>query len=225
MAKHRATRARETSHPEQTGPGTSAAGAQKRRGKRRRKSLGREVRELWDTLVLAFVLVTLMKTFIVDLYKIPTGSMEPTLRPGDRILVLRYVYGLRVPFTTKRFFRWNDPDVGDIIVFNYPEEPKRDFIKRCVALPDDTIEILNGRLVRNNEVLKEDPFPHNFYYNRGPYGREGERLKVPPMRYYALGDNSASSKDSRYWGFLDDKYLLGKAVLIYWPLNRIRILK
>ena len=151
--------------------------------------------------------------------------MEPTLKPGDRILVLRYIYGLRVPFTFKRIAKFKTPNVGDIIVFNYPEEPNRDFIKRCVAKGGDALEIRNGVLWLNNKPLKDEPFNKVFYYNRGDYGREGEVFRIPPDSYFALGDNSASSKDSRYWGFLDDKYLVGKAVLVYWPLSRIKILK
>jgi len=182
-------------------------------------------KEMGETIGWAVILALLIRSFVIQPFKIPTGSMEPTLRPGDRILVLRYVYGLRVPFTTKRFFKWHDPEVGDIIVFNYPEEPRRDFIKRCVALPGDTVSIRNGRLLRNDAFLQKEPFKRIFYYNKGPYGREGEEIDVPQEAYFALGDNSASSKDSRYWGFLDDKYLIGKAILVYWPPNRIRILK
>jgi len=181
-------------------------------------------KEMGETIGWAVILALLIRSFIIQPFKIPTGSMEPTLQPRDRILVLRYVYGLRIPFTTKRLFKWHQPEVGDIIVFNYPEEPNRDFIKRCAGLPGDSIEIRNGRLVRNGEELEREPFNRIFYYNKGPYGQEKERT-VPPGNYFALGDNSASSKDSRYWGFLEDKYLIGKAVLVYWPLDRIRILK
>ncbi len=182
------------------------------------------LKEMGETIAWALVLALIIRSFVIQPFKIPTGSMEPTLQPGDRILVLRYVYGLRIPFTTKRFFKWHDPEVGDIIVFNYPEEPKRDFIKRCVALPGDAVTIRNGRVVRNGEPLQKEPFNRLFYYNKGPYGWD-EEMVVPDKEYFCLGDNSASSKDSRYWGFLDDKYLIGKAVLIYWPPNRIRALE
>jgi signal peptidase I len=182
-------------------------------------------REMVETIGTAVILALIIRSFIIQPFKIPTGSMEPTLKPGDRILVLRYVYGLRIPFTFKRIAKFKSPDVGDVIVFNYPEEPKRDFIKRCAAKGGDALEIRDGVLWINNQPLKKEPFNKVFYYNRGDYGREGEVLKIPPETYFALGDNSASSKDSRYWGFLDDKYLIGKAVLVYWPPKRIKILK
>jgi len=183
------------------------------------------LKEFFETIVTAVILALIIRTFVVQPFKIPTGSMEPTLIPGDRILVLRYAYGLRLPFTYKRIAKFHSPETGDIIVFNYPEEPMRDFIKRCVGRPCDSIEIRNGQIYLNDKALKTDPFNRTYYYNRGPYGREGEVLHVPQDNYFALGDNSASSKDSRYWGYLNDKYLIGKAFLIYWPPNRIRILK
>jgi len=183
------------------------------------------LKEMGETVTWALVLAFLIRSFIIQPFKIPTGSMEPTLQPGDRILVLRYAYGLRIPFTTLRFLKGRGPQVGDIIVFNYPEEPKRDFIKRCVGLPGDTVSIRHGRLVRNGTPLEEEPFMRLFYYNKGPLGQEGEVVVVPDDQYFCLGDNGASSKDSRYWGFLEDRYLIGKAMLIYWPPNRVRILK
>ncbi|MDD5018908.1 MAG: signal peptidase I [Candidatus Omnitrophica bacterium] len=182
-------------------------------------------KEFFETVVTAVILALIIRTFIIQPFKIPTGSMEPTLLPGDRILVLRFAYGVRVPFTFKRIGTFKAPETGDIIVFNYPEEPNRDFIKRCVGKPGDTVEIRKGQIYLNAAPLKTEPFNKYYYYNRGPLGREGEVLQVPQDAYFVLGDNSASSKDSRYWGYLNDKYLIGKAVMIYWPPNRIRILK
>jgi signal peptidase I len=183
------------------------------------------IKETFETIATAVVLALIIRSFIIQPFKIPTGSMEPTLMPGDRILVLRYSYGLRIPFTFKRIAKFKSPQTGDIVVFNYPEETSRDFIKRCIGKPGDTVEIRNGEIFLNNLPLKIDPFNKIYYYNRGDFSKEGEVLKIPRTSYFVLGDNSASSKDSRYWGYLDDKYLLGKAVLVYWPLNRIRILK
>ncbi len=183
------------------------------------------IKETVETIVTAVVLALIIRSFVVQPFKIPTGSMEPTLMPGDRILVLRYVYGLRIPFTYRRVAQFKSPEVGDIVVFNYPEEPKRDFIKRCVAKGGDTLEIQDGELKRNGMAMKKPPFNKIYYYNRGEFIDGKNAIRVPQNAYFVLGDNSASSKDSRYWGFLDDKYLLGKAVLVYWPLNRIRVLK
>ena len=183
------------------------------------------IKEFFETIVTAVILALLIRAFIIQPFKIPTGSMEPTLIPGDRILVLRYVYGLRIPFTFKRIAKFRSPKTGEIVVFNYPEETNRDFIKRCIGTPGSTVEIKNGVILLNGQPLKMEPINQLYYYNRGTLGKEGEVLAVPANSYFVLGDNSASSKDSRYWGFLDDKFLVGKAVLIYWPPNRIRILK
>ena len=183
------------------------------------------LKEGFETVATAVLLALIIRSFVIQPFKIPTGSMEPTLMPGDRILVLRYVYGLRIPFTFKRIAKFNAPKTGDIVVFNYPEEIDRDFIKRCIGTPGDSVEIKNGEVLLNNAPLKKEPFNKIYYYNRGDYGREKGNLKVPLGSYFVLGDNSASSKDSRYWGYLGDKYLIGKAVLIYWPLNRMKILK
>lgn len=183
------------------------------------------IKETLETLGTALLLALIIRSFIIQPFKIPTGSMEPTLMPGDRILVLRYVYGLRVPFTFKRIAKVKNPQTGDIIVFNYPEDTKKAYIKRCLARGGETIEIKNGLIFIDGKPLKKPPMNKIYYYNRGPYGRERHPLKIPENSYFAMGDNSGSSKDSRYWGFLDDKYLIGKAVLVYWPLNRIRMLK
>jgi signal peptidase I len=182
-------------------------------------------KETFETLGTAVLLALIIRSFIIQPFKIPTGSMEPTLLPGDRILVVRYIYGLRIPFTFKRVLEFRKPNTGDIIVFNYPEETKRAFIKRCIGMPGDELEIKNGEIWLNKAALKNAPMNKVYYYNRGEFAQEGKPIKIPQNAYFALGDNSASSKDSRYWGFLDDKYLIGKAVMVYWPPQRIRILK
>lgn len=182
-------------------------------------------KETFETIGVAVILALIIRSFIIQPFKIPTGSMEPTLLPGDRILVVRYIYGFRIPFTFKRIAKFNKPQTGDIVVFNYPEDTKRAFIKRCVGVPGDKIEIKNGEVQLNGSALKKQPINRIYYYNRGDFAKEGKSIKIPEDSFFVLGDNSASSKDSRYWGFLDDKYLIGKAVMIYWPLNRIRILK
>ncbi|MFH1692340.1 MAG: signal peptidase I [Candidatus Omnitrophota bacterium] len=182
------------------------------------------VKETLETLGTAIILALIIRAFIIQPFKIPTGSMEPTLMPHDRILVLRYVYGLRIPFTFKRITKFTKPKTGDIVVFNYPEDPKRAFIKRCIGTPGDKVEIKNGRVIINGDPLKRNPFNKIYYYNRGTYGQENKEIEIPDNAFFVLGDNSASSKDSRYWGILDDKYILGKAVFIYWPLKRMRLL-
>jgi len=184
-----------------------------------------EIKEWTETIVIALILALIIRSFIVQPFKIPTGSMEKTLLIGDRILVNRFIYGLRIPFTTIRFFKFVKPKRGDIIVFNYPEDTKRAFIKRLVGLPGDTIEIKNGKIYVNSQPFEHPSTKNTYYYNRGDYGLIGQKIVVPKDSYYVLGDNSRSSRDSRYWGFVKDKYLIGNAFLIYWPLKRIRTIK
>ena len=111
-----------------------------------------------------------------------------------------------------------------MVVFIYPKDTSRDFIKRLMASEGETIQIRNGAVYINGELLDEPKFAR-YYFNRGPFGASGRNAVIPPDNFYVLGDNSASSQDSRYWGFVPRKYLLGKAFLIYWPLHRIRIIR
>ena len=127
-------------------------------------------------------------------------------------------------FTDFRLPGLRQPERGDIAVFIYPEDTSRDFVKRIIGLPGENIEIKNGNIYVDDELIQEPFIRQNYYYNRGGYGIENNEIDIPESNYYVLGDNSASSRDSRYWGFVDKKLLLGKAVVIYWPINRIRII-
>jgi signal peptidase I len=183
------------------------------------------LREWIESILVAVLLAMFIRTFVVQAFKIPTGSMRPTLKEGDRILVNKFIYGARIPFTKIRLPKLRDPKRLDVIVFVYPEDKKRDFIKRLIAKGGETVEIINGDIYIDGKLV-DDPIIRKFYYyNRGIYGEEGKKIKVPKDSYFVLGDNSASSKDSRYWGFVSRDLLIGKAILIYWPLNRIRIIK
>jgi len=117
------------------------------------------------------------------------------------------------------------PQRGDVVVFIYPQDTKKDFIKRIVALPGETVEIKNGIIYINDKPVSDEKLNNRYYYNRGDYGDIGKKIVVPEGHYFVLGDNSASSQDSRYWGFVPMDNLLGKAMLIYWPPNRIRLIK
>jgi signal peptidase I len=183
------------------------------------------VREWVESIVIAFILAMFIRTFIVQAFKIPTGSMRPTLLEGDRILVNKFIFGARIPLTDLRLPALRQPKRGDVVVFVYPEDPSRDYIKRLIAVGSETAEINNGNIYINGKLCDDENLKMRFYYNRGPYGEEGKKLEVPKDSYYVLGDNSASSRDSRYWGYVPKKLLVGKAILIYWPLNRIRIIK
>ena len=188
----------------------------------RRKAV---IKEWVESIVVAFVLAMIIRAFVVQAFKIPTGSMRPTLIEGDVILVNKFLYGARIPFTDYRLPKVRLPQRGDVVVFIYPENPKKDFIKRLVGLPGDTVEIKSGTLYVNDSPLLDATFNQRYYYNRGPFGQEGEKTVVPQGHYFVLGDNSASSQDSRYWGFVPFKNMLGKALVIYWPPQRIRIIK
>ena len=169
------------------------------------------VREYAEAIIIAFILAMIIRTFVIQAFKIPTGSMRPTLMENDRILVNKFI------------FRFKEPQRGDVIVFRYPEDQKKDFIKRLIAKPGETVQIVNGNIWIDGKVVDEPQQIRSiYYYNYGPYGKPDETITVPQDSYYVLGDNSASSRDSRYWGFVKRKEILGKALVIYWPLTRIR---
>lgn len=175
--------------------------------------------------LIALVIAIFIRTFIAQPFKIPTSSMEPTFVPGDRIFVNKFIYGARIPFVGVRLPKVREPERGDVIVFLSPIERKY-LVKRLIGEPGDTVEIkdrkirINGRSVEQPLVLKGIE-----YYNAGNYGRERAAIKVPEEHFYALGDNSRNSVDSRYWGFVPKRKLVGKAFLVWWPPNRIRIVK
>jgi signal peptidase I len=184
------------------------------------------VREWLEAIVFAaFLAFCVIRPFIVQAFKIPTGSMRPTLLEGDRILVNKFLYGAKIPFTDLRLPGFSKPQRGDVFVFIFPQDKHKDFIKRLVAFEGETVYISNGTIYINNKPLEDPLFSQRYYYNRAPFGEEGKKILVPKGNYYVLGDNSASSQDSRYWGFVPRQNVLGKAFVIYWPLNRIRIIK
>lgn len=172
------------------------------------------MKEWVEPVIIAAILALIIRTFVVQAFKIPTGSMRPTLMEGDRILVNKFIYKFKIP------------QQGDVIVFVSPEDKKKDFIKRLIGLPGETIEISDGLiLINGSPVGGHSKLAGRFYYNRGDFGKEGMVIKVPNNSFFVLGDNSISSRDSRYWGFLPKKYLLGKAFMVYWPPNRIRLIE
>ncbi len=183
------------------------------------------VREWVESILVAFILAVIIRTFVVQAFKIPTGSMRPTLMEGDLILVNKFIYGAKVPFTQLQLPAIRQPKRGDVVVFIYPEDNKKDFIKRLIGLPGDVVEIKNGTIYINDKPLLDPMFNQRYYYNRGDFATESKKITVPKDSFFVLGDNSASSKDSRYWGYVPRQNVLGKAILIYWPPNRIRIIK
>lgn len=185
-----------------------------------------QVREWTESIIIAVILALVIRTFVVQAFKIPSGSMIPTFKVGDRIFVNKFIYGARVPLTGYRLPALREPKRGDIIVFVSPETPKKDFVKRLIALGGETVEIRSGKIYVNGQAV-EDPVSIRavYYYNAGAYGMESQSIKVPEDSYFVLGDNSGSSRDSRYWGFVPKKNLIGKVILIYWPLHRMRIVQ
>ncbi|MCP1678228.1 signal peptidase I [Kerstersia gyiorum] len=202
--------------------------------------------------VILFVFV--LRSFIVEPFRIPSGSMLPTLQSGDLILVNKFSYGIRLPVLDKKVIPLGDPQRGDVVVFRYPVEPQTDYIKRIVGLPGDEVAYINQTLLINGKVVPHvrdgdyyDPermaygaryletlgerkhdillnenampnlspiwrFPH---FDQCRYGREGVRCIVPEGNYFVLGDNRDNSLDSRYWGFVPDENLVGRAFFIW----------
>jgi signal peptidase I len=185
----------------------------------------RKIKEWIESIIIAFLLAMVIRSFVVQAFKIPTGSMRPTLLEGDLILVNKFIYGARVPFTDARLPALAEPQRGDIIVFIFPGDRKKDFIKRLVGLPGDAVEIKRGTIYINDKPVLDAAFSQRYYYNRGDYAMENKKISVPKDSYFVLGDNSGSSMDSRYWGFVPKKDLLGKAMIIYFPPQRIRLIK
>ncbi|MDD5505269.1 MAG: signal peptidase I [Candidatus Omnitrophica bacterium] len=183
------------------------------------------IRDWVESIIIAFLLAMVIRTFVVQAFKIPTGSMRMTLQEGDLILVNKFIYGVKLPFTNFYFPAAREPRRGDVMVFVYPEDKKKDFIKRLVGLPGETVEIKGGSIYINDKPADDPIFKQIYYYNRGDFAAEGQKVTVPKDSYFVLGDNSVSSKDSRYWGFVPKKNLLGQALVIYWPLHRIRKIK
>ena len=184
------------------------------------------VRETVEIIVVAFLLAFVIKVFIFEFYLIPSGSMIPTLQVGDRVVVVKFIYGPRLPFINVRLPGFREPKTGDIVVFKAPPpNPEVSFIKRFIAGPGNTVEIKNGKLIVNGKEVDAPPvFRRVIYYNMGDYGIENKQIIVPKDSYFVLGDNSSNSKDSRYWGFVPKNSLIGKAVLLVWPFNRMQII-
>lgn len=181
-----------------------------------RKSL---IREYAEAIVVALLLALLIRTFIVQAFKIPSGSMIPTLDIGDHLLVNKFLYGTAVPFKDMKILPIRQPERGDIIVFKYPEDESRDFIKRVVGIAGDRVEI-RDKVVYVNGVAQNEPFAIHRDLNVLPAGLQPRDnfgpITVPPGKVFAMGDNRDQSYDSRFWGYVDTVKIKGKAFIIYW---------
>ena len=178
-----------------------------------------------ESLVVAFILAMLIRTFLIQPFKIPSGSMRMTLVEGDRLFVNKLAYGPMVPLTQYRLPGFVKPRRGDVVVFKYPIQRQKDFIKRLIAFGGETVEIKDGRVYINDVLVADGAIAGIHYYNYGTYAQPGKKITVPQGQYFVMGDNSASSHDSRYWGFVPEELVVGKAEVLFWPLDRIRWIK
>ncbi len=200
-------------------------------------------KEWVEPFLIAAVVALFIRQFVVEAFKIPSGSMIPTLTIGDHLLVNKFVYGPRIPFADSRIFTWKEPKRGDIIVFKFPQDESKNFIKRVIGVPGDKIQIVNGKLLINDLAVSLTPAgpPTDNSVEAGPsFGRPmfyEERLgtvtheiqylhdqagenfgpkTVPQDSVFVMGDNRDNSQDSRFWGFVKYDKILGRALIIYW---------
>lgn len=179
-----------------------------------------KTREYIESIIIAALIALLVRSFVIQAYKIPSGSMEPTLLVGDHLLVNRMSYVVKVPFVDSILFTTGKPERGDIIVFRYPEDPTKDYIKRVMATEGETVEIRNKAVFINGKKIK-DTWGHfrTDFAARGflPFIDKDNipPVKVPKDSYFVMGDNRDNSLDSRYWGFVEKRHLVGKALIIY----------
>jgi signal peptidase I len=182
-------------------------------------------REYFESIVIAVILALFVRTWAVQAFKIPTGSMENNLLIGDHLLVNKFVFGPSLAGIERTLLPMRDIRRHDVIVFKYPDEPERDFIKRVIGLPGETLELRNKKVYINGQPLDE-PFVHFLE----PASASGEitsfdvrerygPVRVPDDQYFVMGDNRDNSQDSRYWGFLPRSYIKGRALMIYWSFD------
>lgn len=194
--------------------GHQAAAAGRETGKK-----GSLFREYAQSLVVAALIALFIRTFLVQSFLIPSGSMEDTLAIGDRIFVNKFIYGTTVPFIGKTILSVRDPRRGDIVVFEYPLDRDKDFIKRVVGTPGDVVQIRNKQVFVNNAACEDG---HEVHRDRGilPAGETPRDnfgpVTVPPGAYFVMGDNRDNSYDSRFWGFVPRKKIKGLAVVKFW---------
>ena len=176
-------------------------------------------KEYAEALIIALILAFVIRSFVVQAFRIPSGSMLNTLLIGDHLLVNKFIYGIKPPFYDKIVFDVSEPEFQDIIVFEYPEDPSKDFIKRIIGLPGDTIELKDKEVYRNGEKLDEPYIRHTDANiqprSMSPRDNMGP-ITIPPGQYFCMGDNRDESYDSRYWGFVKREKIEGKAWIIYW---------
>ena len=184
-------------------------------------------REYFESIVVAVILALFVRTWVVQAFKIPTGSMENNLLIGDHLLVNKFVFAPTASAVERALLPITDVRRGEIVVFKYPEDPERDFIKRVIGLPGETLELRDKRVYINGTMLDE-PYVHfleppgtanahefTAFDVKTAYGP----VTIPPGHFFMMGDNRDNSQDSRYWGFLPAPYVKGKALVVYWSYD------
>jgi len=188
---------------------------------RKKKKSG--LRENIEAILVAIVLALFIRTFVIQAFKIPSGSMKETLLIGDHILVNKFIYGVKVPFLQTTIVPITNPKHGDIVVFKFPEDPSKDFIKRVIGVAGDVVEVRDKQVYVNSKLLNHDFGIHTdsdiFPASVQPRDNFGP-VVVPPHSLFVMGDNRDQSYDSRFWGFVDLKAVKGKALMIYWSWDK-----
>ncbi len=187
------------------------------------------LREYLEALLIAVIFATFARTYTFQAFKIPTGSMEDNLLIGDHILVNKFIYGHAPSGVERALLPYQDVRRGDVVVFKYPEDPSRDFIKRCVALPGDEVEIVdktlfvNGvKVIDQSYTYRKDPrvYPRSVFLPEAYRQRDNfGPVTVPDGHYFFMGDNRDNSNDSRFWGPVPAEYVKGRALLVYWSFD------
>ena len=181
-----------------------------------------KVREYAEAIILALILALFIRTFVVQAFKIPSPSMVPTLLIGDHILVNKFLYGIKLPLFDGKVMTIRDPKRGDVVVFRFPKDRKLDFIKRCMAVGGETVEIRDKQVFIDGQPVNTDQAifveKGSFIDGRDNYGP----VTVPDGKIFVMGDNRDNSNDSRFWGFVDLNDVKGKALVIYWSWDKSR---
>ncbi len=177
------------------------------------------IREYGEAAIIAILLALFIRTFAVQAFKIPSGSMIPTLLVGDHILVNKFIYGVKIPFIRKTLIPISSPQREDVIVFIYPKDKSKDFIKRVIGLPGEEIKIISRKIYINGKLFDDK---YGYFSDEGKQSTHFLRktgfgpVIVPENHLLVLGDNRDNSRDSRYWGFVPLESVKGKAFIIYW---------